>query len=118
VAAAPPAARPEPAAPVPVPAAAPRDDPGPSAPPAQAPLPVTADVSGVYLQLGAFGSRENAESFLARLKAQADWLALNIVPRDGLFRIHAGPYGNQAEAREAAERIAQALGVKPFVLAR
>ena len=86
--------------------------------PPGAPLPVTTDASGVYLQLGAFGSRENAESYLARLKTQADWLALDIVPRDGLFRIHAGPYANQAEAREAAGRIAQALGVKPFLLTR
>jgi len=124
-AAAPAVAATPPAASAPV--AVQRDDPAPVAPPpvavpappaAEVQVPVTADASGVYLQLGAFGSRENAESFLARLKAQADWLALDIVPRDGLFRIHAGPYGNQAEARQAADRISQALGVRPFVLTR
>jgi len=92
-------------------------------PAAAAPAPqvlLTSDASGFYLQLGAFGSRENAESFLSRLKAQVDWLAqaLHIFPRDGLFRIHAGPYANQAEAREIADRISQALGVQPFVLTR
>ena len=116
-----------PAAPEHAPVAVQRDDPIPIAPPSlavpppstvEAQVPVTTDASGVYLQLGAFGSRENAESFLVRLKAQADWLALNIVPRDGLFRIHAGPYVNQAEARQAADRISQALGVRPFVLTR
>jgi rare lipoprotein A len=108
-----------PAAPEPPPAMAQRDaEIVPPPTPPGAPLPMTTDASGVYLQLGAFGSRENAESYLARLKTQADWLALDIVPRDGLFRIHAGPYANQAEAREAAQRIAQALGVKPFVLTR
>ena len=114
-------------APEPAPVAAPSDAAAPIVPsqsteapqpPAPAQVPVTTDASGVYLQLGAFGSRENAESFLARLKAQADWLALSVVPRDGLYRIHAGPYGNPAEARQAAERITQALGVKPFVLTR
>ena len=112
---------------MPEPPPVPREEPAPILPPLaavpppsppEARVPVATDASGVYLQLAAFGSRENAESYLARLKAQADWLALNIVPGDGLFRVHAGPYGNQAEARQAAERIAQALGVKPFVLTR
>ena len=30
----------------------------------RAPVPVTTDAGGIYLQLGAFGSRENAENFL------------------------------------------------------
>jgi len=91
----------------------------PPSPAASAPqVPLMADASGVYLQLGAFGSRENAESFLARLKAQVDWLALHIFPRDGLFRVHAGPYANQGEARQIADRISQALGIKPMVLTR
>lgn len=111
----------------PEPAPLPREDPAPIVPPsaavpppapAGATVPVATDASGVYLQLGAFGSRENAESFLARVKAQAEWLALDIVAKDGLFRIHAGPYVNQAEARQAADRISQALGVRPFVLTR
>ncbi len=117
-------------APEPTPAVPPREAQPTAAPPpaaepqspataASAPqVPVTVDASGVYLQLGAFGSRENAESYLARLKAQVDWLALHILSRDGLFRIHAGPYANQAEARQIADRISQALGVRPFVLTR
>jgi len=82
--------------------------------------PVTSDAGGIYLQLGAFGSRENAENFLARMKVQVEWLAstLHVFSRDGLFRVHAGPYANQPEARQAADRISQALGVRPFVLTR
>ena len=91
----------------------------PPSPAASTPqVPLMADASGVYLQLGAFGSRENAESFLARLKAQVDWLAPHIFPRDGLFRVHVGPYANQREARQIADRISQALGIKPMVLVR
>ena len=89
--------------------------------PAAAPqIPVAIDAAGYYLQLGAFGSRENAENFLARLNAQMDWPAgtLHIFTRDGLFRVHAGPYALEADARQAADRFSQALGVRPFVLTR
>jgi rare lipoprotein A len=81
---------------------------------------VTADQKGLFLQLGAFGSQDNAENFLARLKAQMDWLAssLHVYARDGLYRVNAGPYANQVDARAAAERIGQELGIKPMVLVR
>jgi len=84
------------------------------------PVPVTTDAAGIYLQLGAFGSRENAENFLARMKVQVEWLAsaLHVFSRDGLHRVHAGPYPREAEARRDADRIGQSLGVRPFVLTR
>jgi rare lipoprotein A len=83
-------------------------------------VPVTSDAGGIYLQLGAFGSRENAENFLARMKLQVEWLAstLHVFSRDGLFRVHAGPYAREVDARQAADRISQTLGVRPFVLTR
>jgi rare lipoprotein A len=123
IAAAPPAPRPEPApvAPAPEPRVAPpAAEPVPPAPPAAAPIPITADAAGYYLQLGAFGSRDNAENFLARIRAQVDWLAgtLHIFPRDGLYRVHAGPYPREVEARRDADRVTQSLGVRPFVLTR
>jgi rare lipoprotein A len=87
--------------------------------PAPAQPPVTADAAGYYVQIGAFSSRENAESFLTRVQAQlgaAD--SLHLYPRDQLFRVHAGPYPSQAGARQAADRIGEALGLKPMVLTR
>ena len=80
----------------------------------------TVESGGVYLQLGAFGSRENAESYLARAKVQVEWLAqaLHLFARDGMFRVHAGPYPSSLEARQAAERVASALGMKPVVVTR
>ncbi|RPJ47524.1 MAG: septal ring lytic transglycosylase RlpA family protein [Betaproteobacteria bacterium] len=75
---------------------------------------------GSYLQFGAFGVRENAESYLARLQTQAAWLAANlrIHQNDGMFRVQAGPYADDAAAREAAERASETLGMKPLVIAR
>ena len=81
---------------------------------------VTTDQKGVFLQLGAFGSLDNADNYVARLRSQVDELApsLHVYPKDGLFRVHAGPYANQIEARAAADRISQALGIKALVLTR
>jgi rare lipoprotein A len=78
------------------------------------------DSRGVYLQLAAFGSRTNAESYLAHAKLKLDWLAerLHVLGREGLFRVHAGPYASSMEARQAADRVALALGVKPVVVTR
>jgi rare lipoprotein A len=92
-------------------------DPDPAAP--AAPSGLTA-ADGIYLQLGAFGSRENAQGYLERARVQFDWLAerLQVRVREGLFRVHAGPYANAGEARVAAERIATALGTKPVFVTR
>lgn len=79
-----------------------------------------AETKGMFLQLGAFGSQENADNYLARLRMQVDWLAaaLHVYPKDGLFRVHAGPYANQAEARAAADKLNQSLGIKAVVTTR
>ncbi len=94
----------------------------PSAPIPAAPTPavVPPPMAGPYLQFGAFGVQANAESFLARLQSQADWLAgtLRIQQSEGIYRVQAGPYTSEAAAREAAERASQALGSKPVVIAR
>jgi len=54
------------------------------------------------------------------MRAQVDWLAssLHVFARDALFRVHAGPYADQGEARQAADRISQTLGVRPIMLTR
>ncbi len=132
VAAAVPSAAPPPAAPIATPltaetaAAAPRKEPIAAPIAKQEPfaatpvVAVTTEQKGVFLQLGAFGSQDNADNYLARLRSQIDWLAplLHVYPKDGLFRVHSGPYANQAEARAAADRISQALGIRAMVLVR
>ena len=94
--------------------------PAPTAPTPAAATADAASASGVFLQLGAFGSRENAQSFIDRLRGELDWLGerAHILSRDGLHRVHAGPYANAADARSAAERVMQALGTRPLVVTR
>ncbi|HEX6829112.1 MAG TPA: SPOR domain-containing protein, partial [Burkholderiales bacterium] len=84
---------------------------------ALAPAP---EPGGIYLQLGAFGAKDNADNFLGHLKAQLAWLSerLSVLQRDGLYRVRAGPYPSQSDARKSAERIAQALGFKPLLTTR
>ena len=68
---------------------------------APTPIPLSTDPGGVHLQLAAFGSRENAEAYAARLRGDFDWLApqVQVAQRDNHFRVLAGPYASPAEAR-------------------
>jgi peptidoglycan lytic transglycosylase len=97
-----------------------RAPPEPSAPepPSSAPIATVADASGVYLQLGAFASRENADNFRDRVAGQLTWLAdaLRIESRDGLHRVRAGPYRDRIEALAVSGQIRAALEVTPIVV--
>ena len=91
-----------------------------AATPASAPAATAttaAPPGSVYLQLGAFKSAQSAESFLAKMRvklADAGKL-LGISSKDGLQRVHLGPYATQKEARAAAEHFKVLLGVKPYI---
>ena len=80
----------------------------------------TDNMSGIYLQLGAFSIFDNADNFLVRMRAELSSVAdtLSISSRDGLFRVHIGPYADQTLAQEAANKIAQTLAIKPVLLMR
>jgi rare lipoprotein A len=72
--------------------------------------------SGIFLQVGAFASRDNAESLRARVASAKQ--PGDLVQLDNLWRVQLGPYESQDEARSAAERLAPALGLKPLVVVR
>lgn len=76
--------------------------------------------SAVYLQVGAFSSRENAESFRGRLAQQLAWLeeTAQILAVGNLWRLHLGPYRNPERARSVAERIEAELNLRPLVIER
>jgi rare lipoprotein A len=71
----------------------------------------------VFLQLGAFKSAQGAESFLTRMRAAMGDSSkpLTLYEKDGLTRVHLGPYLNANEARNAASKLASTLGFRPFV---
>jgi len=76
--------------------------------------------AGTYVQLGAFSTRENAQSFLSRVRTQLTWLAENIAlyGREGWYRVHAGPYPTREEANRIAERIEQSSELRPVIIVR
>jgi len=92
-----------------------------AAAPAETPaLPAVQELRGTFLQLGAFGSQDNAESLRARLLRQLDWLTetIHVQAREGMYRLYLGPYRDAQEAGRVAERIREALAFKPFVIQR
>ena len=75
---------------------------------------------GVYLQLGAFASPDNAENLKNHLARELDWLnePMRINPGGGVHRLQLGPYASRGDADKVAERIRAALGYKPTVVVR
>lgn len=89
------------------------------APAATAVLLTTSQPDGVYLQLGAFGARAGAEEFRIKTYQQLPWLVetMYIVLRDQIHRVQLGPFTDRAAAQSVADRIRDALQLKPvFVL--
>ncbi|HEY4697437.1 MAG TPA: septal ring lytic transglycosylase RlpA family protein [Gallionella sp.] len=73
--------------------------------------------ANVYLQLGAFESQQNAESFLSHMRTElgGSGKQFKLSTKDGLVRVHIGPYASQSEARLSAESMESKLGFKPMV---
>ena len=75
---------------------------------------------GVYVQLGAFSSRENAESLRTRLAREMDSLreSAQVLMSGNLWRLQVGPYRSQEDARPVAERIERLLDLKALLVVR
>ncbi len=88
----------------------------PAAPPANS-TPVAAANSNVFLQLGAFGTREAAEQFLAEMRAKLGDAGkqLMLFNQNNKTRVHIGPYASQAEARSNRAGLRDKLGFMPMV---
>jgi peptidoglycan lytic transglycosylase len=92
----------------------------PPTPPAAPPPAGVGDSGSVYLQLGAFASRENAEDLRSRIARQLSWLtdAIQVLSSGNLWRLNVGPYRSNEAARSVAQRIEAELGLKPLLVAR
>jgi rare lipoprotein A len=75
---------------------------------------------GIYIQLAAFGSAENAENLRAQLSRELDWLEqpLRVFTAGSIHRVQAGPFPSRSQADKAAERIHSETGNKPNVVGR
>lgn len=75
---------------------------------------------GVYLQLGAFSSAENAESLKNHLLRELEWVSepMRVNAGSGIHRLHLGPYASRGDAEKIAEKIRSALGFRPTFVTR
>lgn len=84
-----------------------------------APLPEIDDAKGAWLQLGAFGNRDNADAFKSRLAREldADMSAKLVIRSTGkLFRVQLGPWADAQEAHGVADRLVALLDVRPILV--
>lgn len=79
-----------------------------------------AEPPAVYVQVGAFTSRENAESLRQRFAAELAWVkeSVQLFVTGNLWRLHVGPYRSREDARSIAERLESELSLKPLLIVR
>lgn len=82
--------------------------------------PLDSGESGIFLQLGAFSVRDNAQGFVQRMRSDMVWLgdSIHLYKSGNLYKVHAGPYANRAAADADAVRVYRELGLAPIVLNR
>jgi peptidoglycan lytic transglycosylase len=86
------------------------------APAVESPM-VAKEASGLWLQLGAFGSADSAEQFRDRVVRDLTIREpVQVVARDGLHRVRVGPYRTLEEAAAAGDKVKQALGFAPTLV--
>jgi rare lipoprotein A len=78
---------------------------------------VAAGPTGLYLQLGAFSSADNAESFRNHIARELPWLLepIQVAAAGGLHRVRLGPYPTREEAQAIADKIRASLDFSPLV---
>jgi rare lipoprotein A len=84
------------------------------------PLPQVQDRRGHFLQLGAFGNRDNAEALRMRLARELGDLSGKLVVQASgtLFRVQLGPWPDAAAAQLAGVRLRESFGMAPLVVQR
>ncbi|MBK7364691.1 MAG: septal ring lytic transglycosylase RlpA family protein [Nitrosomonas sp.] len=77
-------------------------------------------VNQIFLQLGAFGSKHNADKYLSQIRQELASIGenINITQEGNLYKVHIGPYTNHASAKEIAHEILQRIAIKPLLTMR
>jgi rare lipoprotein A len=113
--------------------AAPRTSPSATAPivtpvPVQPPVlaqptvpstPISSEPAGIYIQLGAFGSQENAEGFRDKMIRDLNWMRepITVAFKDGLQRVRIGPLANREEAEAIADKVRETHNL-PLIISK
>lgn len=93
-------------------APAPEVEPSPEpAPSDSAPGPSTA---GFYVQVGAFGSAENAERLAAQLRD--DDFSVRVIDESGAHRVQVGPIDSRERAERMTQRLAEGYELPGFII--
>ncbi|MCE9633090.1 MAG: septal ring lytic transglycosylase RlpA family protein [Methylophilales bacterium] len=76
-----------------------------------------ANYSGIYIQLGAFRQKENAEQLISKLKQQGlpQGLGVGSWYNGDVYRVRLGPYASKQEADADAANLKQTLGISTLV---
>ena len=79
--------------------------------------PVIPESTGLYLQLGAFSGKENAEIFRQRMAHELDWNRepIKLSHKDNLYRVRMGPYKTREEADAIAARVRNSHDFSPII---
>ena len=79
--------------------------------------PISSEKSGVFIQLGAFSTAQNADSFRDKMQRDLDWMRepLGVVFKDGLHRVRIGPLANREEAQAIADKVRNTMNISPVV---
>jgi peptidoglycan lytic transglycosylase len=82
-------------------------------------VPVTRSDGSFVVQLGAFASYANAQTFVARLANQIAPIGVEAKVRqvNGLYRVFVGPFASRDDARRIAERLRDAFGLPSTIAA-
>ena len=77
-----------------------------------------ADAGKVYLQLGAFSSRENAEALRERVSRDFARDGAEVLQTGGLWRVQLGPYASRDAASASADSVEKLFDLKPHLVVR
>ncbi len=83
-------------------------------------LPEVSRLQGHFIQVGAFGNRDNAEALRARLARELGALGDKLVidSARGSFRVKLGPWANSAAAEQARNQVRESFGLTAIVVQR
>jgi len=80
------------------------------------PTVAQAPAAGVYVQLGAFSSRDNAEALRVRVSRDFSSENAQLVQSGSLWRLQIGPYASREAANAAADNVEKRFDVKAHLV--